>query len=90
MKRKILAVILLICMVFLNVGCNNEVDIFEPTEFGEAEGLYMYFGEYRSLTDGTQRERILNEITFEGITFVGNQFIMKNIRYVRSGRLLEI
>ena len=36
-----------------------------PETLGEREGLYLYYNNYRSFTDGTQTERLVNDITVD-------------------------
>ena len=85
-KRRMFALILMVCLALSCVGCDKE--IFIPTEFGEPEGLYLYFGEYRSLTDGTQRERILKEITIDGTAYSNDEIRIFGIKYVTEKKLM--
>ena len=69
--------LLIICLVIffsaiLLISCRVKEDCI-PKELGEPEGLYFYRGNYRSLTDGSQKEQLIEEITVDGVTYKNEQ-----------------
>ena len=86
MKNKILKLLsffIVISIAFLTVGCHFILDKEEliPTELGEAEGLFVYYNNYRSLTDGSQNEVILKEIVVGEETYSIEECEIFDIQY---------
>ena len=53
-----------------------------PETLGEREGLYLYYNNYRSFTDGTQTERLVNDITVDGVTYTTDEYYINDIQYM--------
>lgn len=89
-----IVIVLLYCLLFSTVSCVKTREELTPESMGEAEGLYLYVGNYRSLTDGSQREEILKEVVVEGQTYSSDEFEINNIEYVQEKKnifyLIEI
>ena len=80
---KILSAILLLGTCFSLFGCKEREDCI-PEKLGQAEGLYLYYDNYRSLTDGTQVETLVSEITVDGVTYTDEEFEIEDIEYVTT------
>ena len=80
---KLLSFFMVISIAFLTLGCHFVLDPEEliPTELGEPEGLFVYYNNYRSLTDGSQKEEILKEIVVGEETYSIEECEIFNIRY---------
>lgn len=55
-----------------------------PETLGEREGLYLYYNNYRSFTDGTQTERLVNDITVDGVTYTADEYYVAQAKYVTN------
>ena len=55
-----------------------------PETLGEREGLYLYYNNYRSFTDGTQTERLVNDITVDGVTYTTDEYYVEQAKYVTN------
>ena len=88
MKRRIgrITFILIGCLCALGMlgGCSKTREDFIPEQLGVAEGLYLYYDNYRSLTDGTQKETLLDEIVLDGNIYPEGQFSIQSLEYVTS------
>ena len=90
MKRKtilkILTVMLAFCMSVIFVGCGRTegktIEDYIPETLGAPEGLYLYYDNYRCLTDGTQTERLLNDITVDGVTYTADEYSISDTVYL--------
>jgi DNA (cytosine-5)-methyltransferase 1 len=73
------------CFCGVLAGCARKTiaDLI-PEKLGEAEGLYVYYDNYRSLTDGTQRETLLDEIVLDGNIYPEAQFSIQSLKYVTT------
>lgn len=69
------------CAAF--TGCRTQEDCI-PETLGKAEGLYLYYDNYRSLTDGTQTERLLGDITVDGETYTEEEYQIGSLAYMQS------
>ena len=86
MKRfwtTILSVLLAVGACFTFSGCKQREDCI-PKTLGKAEGLYLYYDNYRSLTDGTKTERLLNDITVNEVTYSTDEYEIANLAYMTS------
>lgn len=86
MKRfwtTILSVILAVGTCFTFSSCKQREDCI-PKRLGKAEGLYLYYDNYRSLTDGTQVERLLSDITVNEVTYSTDEYEIANLAYMTS------
>lgn len=85
--RKIWSVVIsVICLLgccATLAGCKSREDCI-PEKLGKAEGLYLYYDNYRSLTDGTQTERLLGDITVEGETYTEEEYQIGSLAYMQS------
>jgi hypothetical protein len=82
---KILSAILLFGLCFGLVGCKDKEDCI-PEKLGQAEGLYLYYNNYRSLTDGTQTETLVSEITVDGVTYTDEEFEIDSLVYATASK----
>ena len=73
-------IILLLCFLFS--GCNITIDDYIPETFGEPEGLYLYNGNIRSFTDGSEQTEILTEITLGETVYGLDDFKIHSIAYM--------
>ena len=80
-----LAGMLMICVSIPLTGCDpiTREDCI-PETLGETEGLYLYYNNYRSLTDGSNRERLLNDITVDGVTYTVDEYYIEQIEYMTN------
>ena len=86
MKKILKAIVcfLLIATTILTLsGCKDKEDCI-PETLGVAEGLYLYYDNYRSLTDGTQTERLLNDITVDDVTYAVDEYYINQIEYMTN------
>lgn len=67
--------------VACSVAPRTEADVI-PESMGEAEGLYLYRGNERSLTDGSEKEKLLISVTVGENTYGEDEFIIHSYRYV--------
>ena len=89
--RKIVTVaaaLLLALPILLLAACDtveprSEADVI-PEELGEAEGLWLYRGNKRSRTDGTEEETLLTSVTVEGQKYSEKEFSIRTYQYVRD------
>ena len=81
------AALLLALPVFLLSACSveprSEADVI-PEELGQAEGLWLYCGNKRSRTDGTEEETLLTSVTVEEREYSEEEFEVVTYQYVRS------
>ena len=85
MRRIWSVVISVICLLgccATLAGCKSREDCI-PETLGKAEGLYLYYDNYRSLTDGTQTERLLGDITVEGETYTEEEYQIGSLAYMQ-------
>ena len=61
----------------------SEADVI-PETLGEAEGLWLYHGNTRSRTDGTEAEPLLTSVTVEGTEYSEEEFKIVTYQYVRD------
>ena len=80
--RVLLSTIFLLSCVAIS-GCTDREDCI-PKTLGKAEGLYLYYDNYRSLTDGTQTERLLCDITVNGETYTEEEYEISQLAYMTS------
>lgn len=80
---KILSAMLIVSACLSFGGCKDKEDCI-PEKLGQTEGLYLYYNNYRSLTDGTQTETLVSEITVDGVTYTDEQFRIEDVEYVTS------
>lgn len=73
-------IILLLCFVLS--GCHITIDDYIPETLGEPEGLYLYNGNIRSLTDGSEQTEILDEITLGDSVYKSDDFKINSIAYM--------
>lgn len=73
-------IILLFC--FILSGCNISFEDYIPKKFGAPEGLYLYNGNIRSFTDGSEQTEILNEITLNENVYTSDDFEINSIAYM--------
>ncbi len=64
-------------------ACRDMEDCI-PETLAQAEGLYLYYDNYRSLTDGTQTETLLSKITVDGTTYMREEFEINHLEYVTA------
>ena len=80
-----LLIILMLCMGVSFASCAiKKRENLVPKSLGETEGFYLYQDNERCLTDGTQRETILCEVTIDGGTYTENQFEIVSIEYMQE------
>ena len=77
----LLALVVCSCISFTACKIKEEADCI-PEKMGKAEGLYVYYNNYRSLTDGTEKETLLNEITVDGATYLEDEFKIYSVQYM--------
>ena len=89
--RKILTVaaaLILALPVLLFAACKtveprSEADVI-PETLGEAEGLWLYRGNTRSRTDGTEKETLLTSVTVDDTEYSEEEFKIVTYQYVRD------
>lgn len=81
----LLSAILVLATALSFAGCRDKEDCI-PKTLGEAEGLYLYYSNYRSLTDGTQAQTLLSEITIDGVTYASEGFNIEYLAYVTPAK----
>ena len=89
--RKILTVaaaLLTVLSALLFASCKSieprsEADVI-PDALGESEGLWLYCGNTRSLTDGTMEGTLLASVTVDGAQYGEEEFQIITYRYVRA------
>ena len=88
MKRRIgritFVLICGLCALGMLSGCSKTKEDFIPEHLGKTEGLYLYYDNYRSLTDGTQKETLLDEIVLDGNIYPEGQFSIQSLEYVTA------
>lgn len=87
MKKSIitaLSAVFSVCVAVGLVGCMRQKEDCIPKELGTAEGLYVYYDNYRSLTDGTQTERLLNDVVIDGVTYTADEYEIQSLKYMQS------
>ena len=86
--KKFLKIIFSILFVVLTLvaacGCNlpSKEDV-TPTELGAPEGLYLYNGNYRSLTDGSNVERLIDIVQLGGTEYAASEYSVEKHAYIR-------
>ena len=94
MKKRIYKMVasfmLVVCLMFSMSGCFNifakpttKEDLI-PKTLGVVEGFYIYYDNYRSLTDGSATERLVGDITIEGVTYTVDEYSIEQIEYMPS------
>lgn len=85
-----LAFLLTLCISLSFVGCVY-LDMLPPTKeelipetLGVTEGFFVYYDNYRSLTDGTATERLVNDITIGDVTYTIDEYSIEQIEYMSS------
>ena len=87
--KKFLKIIFSILFVVLTLiaacGCNlpSKEDV-TPTELGAPEGLYLYNGNYRSLTDGSGAERLIDKVQLGGTEYAAGEYSVEKHAYIRT------
>ncbi len=66
-----------------SVEPRTEADVI-PESMGKAEGLFLYRGNMRSFTDGTEEETLLRVVTVAEKECGENEFVIHSYRYVRE------
>lgn len=61
----------------------DEVDVI-PDTLGEAEGLWLYKGNYRTRTDGTEEEKLLTSVTVGEEEYGEEDFKIVSYTYLRK------
>ena len=91
MKRLLtigVAVALMFCACMVVTGCKPIEQVTKedliPETLGAPEGLYLYYDNYRSLTDGAETERLLNDITVDGVTYTTDEYYIEQIEYMTT------
>ena len=83
----IASALILALPVLLFASCSveprSEADVI-PEELGTAEGLWLYCGNKRSLSDGTGEETLLTSVTIEDMTYSEEEFDVITYKYVRD------
>ena len=79
-----LAVLLTGCACVGATGCSKTKEECIPKTLGKTEGLYLYYDNYRSLTDGSNTERLLNDITVDGVTYTTDEYYISQIEYMTN------
>lgn len=80
-----LAVFSLLAFVCLGFsGCVRDKEDCIPDKLGETEGYYVYYNNYRCLTDGTQTEKLLSGITVDGVEYTDEEFEIWDWAYMTS------
>ena len=80
----ILSALLVFGTCFTLSSCKTREDCI-PEELGVAEGLYVYYNNYRSLTDGTEKETLLcGEIAVDGVTYTDEEYRIFDLVYMTS------
>ena len=75
----------LICAVCLSACAKHPTKAeVTPTVLGAHEGLWMYSGNTRSRTDGTEQETLMESVTVEGVELSTEDFIIRNYCYLTS------
>lgn len=84
----VLSFVFVLCLSLGNMGCKFVKPITKedliPETLGVAEGLYLYYDNYRSLTDGTEKERLLNDIKVDDVTYTIDEYSIEQIEYMPS------
>ena len=80
---RVLSAILLFGCCGIFAGCMEKEDCI-PETLGQAEGLYLYYNNYRSFTDGTEEETLLSEITIDGNTYTDEDFEIVYLEYATT------
>ena len=82
------AVALMFCACMVVTGCKPIEQVTKedliPETLGAPEGLYLYYDNYRSLTDGAETERLLNDITVDGVTYTTDEYYIEQIEYMTT------
>ncbi|MDE6105406.1 MAG: hypothetical protein K2G38_06985 [Clostridia bacterium] len=76
----------IILLVLLPTCRNPEHDKVIPKSMGAHEGLWMYKGNTRSRTDGTESTPILDELEIDGVTYSAKDYEIYSIEYFRAYR----
>ena len=79
----ILSAVLMVGICFGVTGCNDKEDCI-PKSLGKAEGLYLYYDNYRTLTDGTEKETLVTDITIDGVTYSEEEREIVCLKYLPS------
>lgn len=72
------ALILIICVPI--VACNSEESVI-PKELGKSEGLWFYYGNTRSLSDGTISTELLTSVFIDGTEYLSDELEINDIAY---------
>lgn len=87
MKRTLTIILLIIFTLGICVGCDSCIKEKEdciPATLGKPEGLYLYYDNYRSLTDGTEEQTLLTQITIDGVIYTQDEFEIDRLEYVTA------
>ena len=68
-------------MVTMLCGCKTYEDMI-PEELGKPEGLWLYRGNERMRSDGSESERLLKEITLGGVSYSENEYTIDEYNIV--------
>ena len=80
-----LAVLLISYTCLGLTGCKPKTkEDYIPETLGQAEGLYLYYDNYRAFTDGSNTERLLNDITVDGVTYTTDEYYIAQIEYMTN------
>lgn len=69
-------------------GCYKTRQEVIPTNLGTPEGYYIYMGNTRSLTDGSNKERIIDVVELDGKTYSGDEYEIIKITYIQSAHAI--
>ena len=88
-KMKGLLTICLACLLTVYAcvsltSCSKTKEECIPKTLGTEEGLYLYYDNYRSFTDGSNTERLLNNITVDGVTYTTDEYYIEQINYMTN------
>lgn len=73
MKKKLAVLNIMLAAVVLLCGCKGEQAMI-PETLGAPEGFWLYKDNERMRTDGSERERLLDEVTLDGVTYSADEY----------------
>ncbi|MDE6058555.1 MAG: hypothetical protein K2G44_00725 [Clostridia bacterium] len=74
------AIFLTFCFTACKYSYPSKEEV-RPKVLGKQEGLWLYKGNMRSRTDGSESESLLKEITLDGETYTADEFSIYNYCY---------
>lgn len=72
------ALVAIMCLPLLACNFNNSV---VPKKLGKAEGLWLYYGNTRSLSDGSNMTELLTSVIIDGTEYFADEFEINDIAY---------